>query len=234
MWILEKLKVKKIEEMLFDEAANKWLEYKKRSVKESTYYNYLFIVEKHLKPKYGNVSMNNITNYNDFIEELSEKFEPKTVKCIINILASIFKYFENEYGCRILQKSAVLPKLDKKKLTILNNKNKTKLEKYCLNENTLKSLGIIIALNTGLRIGELCALRWENIDFDEKVINVTKTLQRVYDSVSKKSSVVIDKPKTENSTRTIPMSKKLYDILYPLKKKNTNLVIFFFLELIIG
>ena len=73
-----------------------------------------------------------------------------------------------------------------------------------------------------------------NIDFDEKVINVTKTLQRVYDSVSKKSSVVIDKPKTENSTRTIPMSKKLYDILYPLKKKNTNLVIFFFLELIIG
>ena len=161
MWILEKLKVKKIEEMLFDEAANKWLEYKKRSVKESTYYNYLFIVEKHLKPKYGNVSMNNITNYNDFIEELSEKFEPKTVKCIINVLASIFKYFENEYGCRILQKSAVLPKLDKKKLTILNNKNKTKLEKYCLNENTLKSLGIIIALNTGLRIGELCALRWE-------------------------------------------------------------------------
>ena len=204
MWILEKLKVKKIEEMLFDEAANKWLEYKKRSVKESTYYNYLFIVEKHLKPKYGNVSMNNITNYNDFIEELSEKFEPKTVKCIINVLASIFKYFENEYGCRILQKSAVLPKLDKKKLTILNNKNKTKLEKYCLNENTLKSLGIIIALNTGLRIGELCALRWENIDFDE------------------------------NSTRTIPMSKKLYNILYPLKKKNTNLVIFFFLELIIG
>ena len=204
MWILEKLKVKKIEEMLFDEAANKWLEYKKRSVKESTYYNYLFIVEKHLKPKYGNVSMNNITNYNDFIEELSEKFEPKTVKCIINVLASIFKYFENEYGCRILQKSAVLPKLDKKKLTILNNKNKTKLEKYCLNENTLKSLGIIIALNTGLRIGELCALRWENIDFDV------------------------------NSTRTIPMSKKLYNILYPLKKKNTNLVIFFFLELIIG
>ena len=65
---------------------------------------------------------------------------------------------------------------------LLSSKERIRLEKYCLKENTLKSLGILLSLNTGLRIGEICALKWENIDLKEKNIYVKKTLQRVYDT----------------------------------------------------
>lgn len=73
-----------------------------------------------------------------------------------------------------------LPKLVKRKIQILSKKEKDKLEKYCLEENNLKTLGILICLNTGIRIGELCALKWENINLEERKIYIKKTIERVY------------------------------------------------------
>ena len=82
----------------------------------------------------------------------------------------------------------------------------------------MKSLGILLSLNTGLRIGEICALKWENIDLKEKNIYVKKTLQRVYDTENKKTKIIIDKPKTENSIRCIPLNSKIYEELNKIKK----------------
>lgn len=74
---------------------------------------------------------------------------------------------------------------------------------------------------TGLRIGEICALKWENFDFDNKCIKITHTLQRVYED-KKNTRVIIDNPKTKKSYRSIPIAKVLYEKLKPLSKQFTK------------
>lgn len=74
-------------------------------------------------------------------------------------------------------------------------------------------------MNTGMRVGEICALKWKNIDLDNKYIYVEKTLQRVYNQQNKNSNIIIDKPKSNSSIRSIPINKKTYEVLKKMKKK---------------
>lgn len=201
----------------FQKIAEEWLNYKKNMVKESTYSNYVYSVEKYLYPEYGEKNINKIKDCNDFIYNLSDTLAPKTVRDIITKLKAIFKYYEEEYNQQLNIKKMSLPKLGKNQLKILSKKEKEKLENYCLKENTLKSLGIIICLNTGMRVGEICALKWENVDLDKKIISVKKTLQRVYLKKENKSVILIDTPKSNSSVRDIPINKKLYEILKKIK-----------------
>lgn len=202
----------------FDQIANEWLEYKKNMIKQSTYCNYLFIVEKYLKPKLKNVKITKVQNYNNFVQELSNKFSSKTVKDITNVLKAILKFYEQEYNCTLNVKRISVPKGERKRIRVLNQKDRRKLQKYCLESNDLKCLGVFISLNTGLRIGEVCALKWENVDLEERQIYVKKTIQRIYNEKEKKSKIIIDTPKTQCSIRAVPISKKLYEVLRPLKK----------------
>lgn len=220
MWSLNKiLKKKEDEKMNFNALADEWLEYKKNSIKESTYYNYLLYIEKYLKPNLKDIKFDETINYNDFINRLSKKLAPKTIRDIITILKSIFRYYEEEYEEHLKVKKVNVPKLEKKKLKILSNTEKNKIENYCLEHNDLKEIGIIICLNTGLRIGEICGLKWKDINLDEKTINVKRTVQRIYDKSSHTTKVIVGKPKTDSSIRTIPISNKLLKELKPLKKK---------------
>lgn len=206
-------------EKYFNEIADEWIEYKKNVVKESTYYNYVINIEKHLKPYFKNTKIENIVNYNGLIHQLTEEKSTKTVRDIITILKAILKYYEEEYSCNLKIKKVSIPKQEKKRVKILTKNEKNKLEKYCLKINNLKTLGIIICLNTGLRIGEICALKWENINLEEGNIYVKKTIQRIYNKNTHSTKVIIDKPKTATSIRTIPINTKLYEILKPLSKK---------------
>ena len=206
------------EEMNFERISAEWLEYKRNNVKESTYYNYMYNIERYLKPFFNQRNIDEISNYNDFIQELKEKYALETIKRIVNVLKSILNYYQDEYNVILKTKKITLPKAEKRKVKILSNKEKEKLEKYCLEVNTLKSLGIIICLNTGLRIGEICALKWKNIDLEEKIIYIEQTIQRVYIKQDKKSKIIIDKPKSSYSIRTIPMNKKVYNILKSIQK----------------
>lgn len=206
------------EEMNFERISAEWLEYKRNNVKESTYYNYMYNIERYLKPFFNQRNIDEILNYNDFIQELKEKYALETIKRIVNVLKSILNYYQDEYNVILKTKKITLPKTEKRKVKILSHQEKEKLEKYCLEENTLKSLGIIICLNTGLRIGEICALKWKNIDLEEKSIYVEQTMQRVYIKQDKKSKIIIDKPKSSYSIRTIPMNKKVYNILKSIQK----------------
>ena len=112
--------------------------------------------------------------------------------------------------------------MENEPVVILNKREKNKLEKYCLNENTSKSFGVVICLNIGLRIGELCALKWKNIDVDKREIKVRKTLQRIYDEETGKTKIIIDTPKSKKSVRNIPISNKLYEILKNAKKGTSD------------
>ena len=226
MELMKKFKrYKSIRKTNFEEVSQKWLEMKKNSIKESTYYNYMFIIDKYLIPTFSQISLKKLSeyNYNNFIEDLKIRLSAKTIRDILNVLKSILKYSQDEYEYSINMRTIISPKLNIQKIKILNKKEKGRLERYCLKkENTLKSIGIVVCLYTGLRIGELCALKWEDIDIEEKIIHIRKTLQRVYIEKENNSKIIIDSPKTSSSIRKVPMNNKLYEILKPLKKEYKN------------
>lgn len=225
MKLLNKLKkniVKKGDDKLnFRELVNEWLEIKKISIKESTYCKYVYSINRYIMPTFENIEIEALQNYNfnKFVIELMDELSSKTTRDILCILKSILAYGNEEYNCNLKIKKIKSPKLMQEKVEILSNKERGKLENACIRENSLKSIGILICLNTGLRIGEVCALKWENINLDKKLLFVRKTLQRVYENKENGTKVIIDVPKTINSIRTIPISNKLYEILKPLKKK---------------
>ena len=193
--ILKNIIKKEDDKMTFEVIANEWLEYKRNSIKKSTYGNYLYIIEKYLNTKFREKDVEEILNYNDFIQELSDRLSPKTIRDITNVLKAILTYYEDEYGVKLNKKKISLPKQEKKKLQILTSREKQKIENYCIEEDTLKNLGILICLNTGMRIGEICALKWKNIDLEEKNIYIKYTLQRVYNKKTGKTQIIIDTPK---------------------------------------
>lgn len=211
----------------FEVVTEEWLKYKKNTVKKSTYYNYSYSVAKYLYPSFAGKNITKIKNYNNFIEELSDTLSPKTVRDIVTKLKEIINFYEEEHNTKLNIKKMSLPKMNKKEIQILSNKEKQKLEKYCIQQNDLKSLGILICLNTGLRVGEVCALRRENVDFETRRIHVEKTIERIYSKEENKTIVIIDTPKSITSVRTIPINSKLYNILKQIrgKSKKTDFVL---------
>ena len=211
----------------FEVVTEEWLKYKKNTVKKSTYYNYSYSVAKYLYPSFAGKNITKIKNYNNFIEELSDTLSPKTVRDIVTKLKEIINFYEEEHNTKLNIKKMSLPKMNKKGIQILSNKEKQKLEKYCIEQNSLKPLGILICLNTGLRVGEVCALRWENVDFETRRIHVEKTIERIYSKEENKTIVIIDTPKSITSVRTIPINSKLYNILKQIrgKSKKTDFVL---------
>lgn len=226
MWILDKIRSRS-NTIRFEELSVEWLELKKTTIKQSTYYKYAYCIEKYLKDRLGRLRKKDLVKYdfNQMTNDLTKELSPKSVKEILNVLKSILKYANQKYDMNIHLDLIISPKVRAKDISVLSKKEINRLEKYCLKENSLKSLGILICLNTGLRIGEICALRWENIDFEKKLIYIKKTLQRVY-TVEKKTEIIIDSSKTESSIRSIPMSDKIYHILKDVYKKQSEKAFF--------
>lgn len=107
-----------------------------------------------------------------------------------------------------------------KELEVLTVAHHKKILDYIRQNFTFRNLGIYISLSTGLRIGEVCALRWSDIDVDSGTISVQRTIERIYiiEGEMKHTELVINTPKTKNSCREIPMSKELLALVKPLKK----------------
>ena len=204
----------------FEKIVEKWLEYKKTEIKKSSYSNYEYVINKYLKPRLQGKNLNELVKYdfNELVNDLNLELSPKTVRDIICILKAILQYSEDEYGCKFKINKIKTPKQNLEKMVILNKLEKNKIERYCTKIKDLKELGILICLNTGLRIGEICALKWKNIDIEKRMIYVKATLERIYDEDLKTTKIIIDKPKTKTSVREIPISNKLYEVLKPLKK----------------
>ena len=206
------LKIKLYE--LFDE----WLNYKRTKVKESTYFNYSFVVNECLKKYFKNVDLDDIENSSFYriIEELKENISRKTLRDRISILKSILRYAERKYDMDFKIDLIDMPVIYNKEIEVLTEREKNRITNYLLNTNNIREVGILISLYTGLRIGEVCALKWKNIDFNKKILDVEKTVQRIYMG-EKKTKVVFSEPKTIKSIRKVPIAETLLKKLREIK-----------------
>ena len=207
--------------LTFEELAELWLCSIKNSIKESTYANYFCKLQKHILPKIGSLKYEKLTaNFlNNFVrEKLAEKLSAKYVSDILNVIKAITKFARRTYNCADKAENVIVPK-DRKveeKIVLSGSQQKT-LISYLSKNPTCSNIGIMLTLMTGLRIGELCALKWSDIDLKNGLINVTKTMQRIKNFSGKNSTkIIITTPKSRTSVRQIPIPK-------PLLKTGKNL-----------
>lgn len=208
------------------EIATLWKTDKKQYVKRSTFSAYLLLVENHLLPVFGQKHNLEETEVQAFVFcKLKEGLSQKTVKDILIVLKMILKFGAKHKYLAYEPFDIRFPtERVKQQLEVLTRSNQKKIMKHIHEHFTFRNLGVYLCLVTGMRIGEVCALTWEDIDTDNGVVRVNKTIQRIYviENNTRKTELIIDTPKTKNSIREIPISRGLLRILKPVKKIVNN------------
>ena len=130
-------------------------------------------------------------------------------KDILVVLRSILNYTAKQFPGTFPQIEISYPKETKKEMRVLTRDEQTKFVSFLLRDIDSCKFGVLLALLTGIRIGELCALRWENISLKDNTIKIASTMQRLKDTDlnrEAKTKIVIGRPKSDTSARTIPIS----------------------------
>ena len=204
------------------EIAVAWKEYKRPYVKQSTMAAYVLILENHVLPYFGdNDSLHEQAVQTFVLQKLESGLSVKTVKDILIVLKMVMKFGVKNEWMNYYEWDIKYPTNSaNKELEVLSVSNHRKILDHIQSHFTFTGLGIYISLSTGLRIGEICALKWNDINITEGTITVSRTIERIYmvEGEKKHTELVISYPKTKNSCREIPMSKELLAIVKPLKK----------------
>ena len=219
--------------MLYREWISVWLEnYVKPSSKHRTYTRYKEIVEQHIIPQIGDVELPEITPYmlQCYVTELlksgnlrtGEGLSANSVNSIITVIQTTLK---TAYSLGIVSEyvgdKIKRPRTSEKKIECLSVSEQKKIEQYILNEKNTRLFGVLFCLYTGVRIGDLLALEWSDIDMSKGELRVNKTCHYGKDE-NDVFGRITDIPKTQSSIRTIPISKQLMPYLRAEKKKSRS------------
>ena len=191
-------------------------------VKQSTMAAYVLILENHILPTFGEDNSLPEQSVQAFVlhkieSGLSTKsFIDKKIVLKMVMMFGVKKEWMTYYECDIKYP----PSSENKVLDVLSVTNHRKILNHIQSHFTFMGLGIYISLSTGLRIGEICALKWSDINVTDGILTVNRTIERIYiiEGEKKHTELVINTPKTKNSCREIPMNKELLGMLKPLKK----------------
>lgn len=212
--------------MKISEIIKLWENDKKLYVKKSTYSAYHLLIENHINPYFADKEQITEEDVQKFVlTELRKGLGQKSIKDIIIVLKMILKFAVKQKLLAYNEIEIKFPTVgDKTELEVLTKSDHKKMLNYLQANFTFKNLGIYICLSTGMRIGEICGLLWSDIDVENGIIKVRRTVQRIYviDGEARHTEISIDTPKTKNSIRDIPMTAELYKIIKPLKKIVNN------------
>ena len=192
---------------------DEWLRLRKNKIRESTYIKYDTVLGKHIKPKLGGCFPMGITTgvVDDFTRELlfEEGLAVKTVHDILVVLHGILKFTSAQFPGSFPVVEINYPKESRKEMRVLSIEEQERFIKYLLDKTDECKFGVLLMLLSGVRIGELCALKWSNINLKEQTIRIVATLQRLHDTemeTDARTRVVIGSPKSDTSIRTIPLT----------------------------
>lgn len=211
-----------IAENKFSKIVALWREDKKQYVKRSTFAAYTLLIENHILPSFGEMALVEEQDVQTFVfRKLNEGLSHKTIKDILIVLKMILRFGVKNQMTEYRQIDIKFPtERDKHSIDILSRSHQKQIMEYIRLHFTFKNLGIYICLSAGMRIGEICALTWDDLDVENGIIHVRKTIQRIYviEEHRKYTEVILDTPKTKNSIREIPMTKNLLKMIRPIKK----------------
>lgn len=214
-----------------EEWCDSWLKQVQPTIEKSTFSSYSYKLRKYIIPYLPKCLISELTK--ETIQNLVYRWKkhplaPSSIRVLMQVLKSCLNQAVEE---EILKKNPChgvkLPKKEMKRESALSLKRQQQLEKAALAYPKERGLPIIFALRTGLRIGEVSALKWENIDFDNNVIYITHTVQRIQSvTYQKKTEIIRTAAKTISSRRLVPMSKLVRNWLWELKKNHKSSYVF--------
>ena len=215
----------------FIEAVRLWLDEKEPDIKEQTYRRYRQCIDTHIIPYFGSIKCSAITQavFDDFLKQkrLAGRLDGKgglsqsTIRGMCIILQSVLLFaYQKKMGIQEMIQIKK-PKVEKKTVSVLRPNEQKKLEAFLLESPIDTNLAIYLALHTGMRIGEICALRWPDIDFAEQMLSIRSTVIR-----NKSGQLAIAPPKSETSQRTIPITRQLTNLLTEERKRNSSEYVF--------
>lgn len=217
-----------IKKRKFNKVVDTWFVLQKEQVKESTYATYNNHIEKHIKPYFKNEYINKITHHiQEFINNKLKNgrldgnggLSPKTVKELISIIKLVINYSISNGYIKPFNLNFKYPP-QKKNINMLNDIEFKKLTNYLKQEHNSFYVGLLLILCTGIRIGELCALKNEDINTDKQEVYIHKTLQRIQDIDNHTTKIIISSAKTQNSIRSIPIPNSLMPYIELNNKQN--------------
>lgn len=184
-----------------------WLNAVVNRVKESTLANYKAKFEKHILPVFADIPCADLSagRINEFInKKLADGLSASYVRYIITVFKSMLRYAQEEYSFKLSLNNVVLPKVQKKQVEKIRDIQQKKLVAYLKANISLSAFGILLSLCMGLRIGEICGLKWGDVDFQHKILHIRRTVQRIASpNGNKKTQIVITTPKSATSFRDI-------------------------------
>lgn len=210
----------------FGKISREWQQSVRERVKDSTYSAYTYVLEHYMKKYFFHRDMRDITSevIEHFIHTLlnggakkrEKPLSVRTVNNILSVLRSIFRFAEKQHGiANPTRELRMLPEKPAQDRVLTLSEWEALSRGMELRGGTTEA-AVAIAMYTGMRIGELCALQVGDIDLEEKVIHVRRTVQRIRDAENpdgRKTRVVTDVPKSYNSLRKIPIPEILYEQL---------------------
>ncbi len=215
--------------MKYETWLNFWLKnYIQPMTKERTYTRYREIVHQHLIPNFGEYELSKLTVLllQNYVTELlksgnlktKQGLSPNSVNCIITVIKSSLKRaFCIDLVPENIASKIMRPKIIEKPISCFSMTEQKQIEKAVLKDKRVKMIGIVICLYSGLRIGELLALEWSDVDLQRGIITVNRSCH------DEKGQRVTDTPKTLSSKRTIPLPKQLIPTLREQKKRSVSL-----------
>ena len=206
----------------FAAVAELWAAQKQQFVKQSTMSAYALTLANYLVPHFGSHTDITESDVQQFvITQLDRGLRQKTIKDQLIVLKMVYRF-----GCK--QNAFTLHEWDihfpteqnKHDISVFTVDQQRRLMRHLTENFTFLNLGVLICLHTGLRIGEICALRWEDIDSENGMLQVQRTLERIYilSDGNKHTELQLSTPKTRNSQREIPLTKDLLRLLKPFRK----------------
>lgn len=210
--------------MLYKDVLNNWLTERKIFLKYSTYTNYYNIIHNHIMPYLGDYNIRSLNNniLQQFILQQLENgradnqggISYKYAKDIITVLKLTLDF----------QIQIQLPYHPPKQIQIFDKEHQIKLINYLQSQINHKNFGILLCIHTGLRIGELCALKWSDININTKMLSINKTIIRTY-TKEDGSKLNITPPKTRSSIRNIPLNSWIMQYVILLQGQDDHYIL---------
>ncbi|MCU7613915.1 site-specific integrase [Chryseobacterium sp. GMJ5] len=199
-----------------------WKKDKQLYVKKSSFSAYVLLLENHLLPKFAEVNSIEEEEVQQFVfQKLEQGLSQKSIKDVLIVLKMVMKFGAKYKWIQYTPFDIQYPTVrENQSIEVLTRTHQKKVMNYIQEHFTFRNLGVYICLCSGMRIGEICALTWEDIDTDNGIINIRKTIQRIYiiEDGKRRTELLLDTPKTKNSIREVPMSRDLLRMLKPFKK----------------
>ena len=213
---------------LFNDLLTMWLQ-TKQDIKIQSLQKYENVISKYLKNNLGNIYIHELSS--DLIDNFFKKLKVNKVsisiqKTLLYIIKATLRLANQNNYCDYIKLDNIKFKSNLNRVQVFSKEEQQKLESYLKDKLNIRKVCLLLCLYTGLRIGEVCGLKWEDINFNTKYLEIKRTIERIKNNESDTKTILIEStPKSSTSKRIVPIPNFLIEILKKYKTENNFFVL---------